>query len=255
MTVVQQADQVAAARAALQQRSIWYHTLELAPGILTPGQIDLREVAAKVLPEDLTGRRALDVGTFDGFWAFELERRGAEVVAIDVERPQDAQWPPNNRTHLEYEVQRLQVTLGDGFSLAAEIRGSQARRVICDVLDLTPEAVGGQVDIAFMGALLIHLRDPVAGLERVRNALVPGGSLFQLETVSPWLSLLHPRRPVAGLQTLSTPFNWWRPNLATIKAWLHTAGFTDVRRGGLHHPPQRPPMNDWFCAMSSRRGS
>jgi SAM-dependent methyltransferase len=240
-------------REALRSGPVWYHTLELEPGVVTPGQVDLRSIAPRVLPGDLHGKRALDVGTFDGFWAFELERRGAEVVAIDVERIDAAQWPPNNRARLEREVHDLGVQLGGGFELAAQALGSNVRRVICDVLELTPEAVGGPVDVAFMGALLIHLRDPVQALERVLGALEPGGDLYQVEPVSLPLSVLHPRRPVARLQTLQTPFNWWRPNWATLKTWLQTAGFTDIRRTALRRPPQRRPMNDWMCGIASRR--
>ncbi len=240
-------------REALRARQVWYHTLELEPGVVTPGQVDLRQIASRVLPDDLHGKRALDVGTFDGFWAFEMERRGAEVVAIDVERVEAAQWPPNNRERLEREVRALGVQLGGGFELAAEALSSSARRVVCDVLELTPEAVGGPVDVAFIGALLIHLRDPVLALERVFGALEPGGELFQLEPVSLSLSALHPRRPIARLQTLETPFNWWRPNWATLKAWLETAGFTEIRRTALRRPPQRAPMRDWMCGIASRR--
>lgn len=247
------ADSAAAARAALAANPVWYHTLELAPGVTTPGQIDLRKVAAKLLPDDLSGIRALDVGTFDGFWAFELERRGAEVVAIDVERADAAQWPPLSRERLEREAAEFGVQLGRGFELAAELVGSHATRVVCDVLELTPERISGPVDVACMGALLIHLRDPVRALERVFGALVPGGRLFQLEPISLRLSLLHPRSPVARLQTLETPFNWWLPNRAALTAWLRTAGFTDVRGLGIHRPPQRRPMDNWFLGLASRR--
>ena len=67
----------------------WYHSLELAPGVVTPGWFDLRPMAAKLPWPTLTGLRCLDVGTFDGFWAFEMERRGArEVVAIDLLDPE-----------------------------------------------------------------------------------------------------------------------------------------------------------------------
>jgi SAM-dependent methyltransferase len=247
------ADRAAGARSAIERNRVWYHTLELAPGVLTPGQIDLRETAAKLLPDDLSGKRALDVGTFDGFWAFELERRGAEVVAIDVQRIEQAQWPPNNRVRLERESREFGVRLGIGFELAAEVLGSKVSRVVCDVLDLTPEAIGGKVDVAFLGALLVHLRDPVAALERIFDTLEPGGELYQLEPVSLRLSLIHPRRPVAHLQTLATPFNWWYPNRATLRAWLGTAGFVEIRKSGLHKPTQRKPMDDWFLAINSRR--
>lgn len=251
--VLASADRAAAARTAIASTAVWYHTLELAPDVLTPGQIDLRRTAGRLLPADLTGKRALDVGTFDGFWAFELEKRGAEVVAIDVERPEDAQWPPNNRRRLELESGGLGLSLERGFELAAEVLGSRARRVACDVLELEPAAIGGPVDIAFMGALLVHLRDPVAALERVRGVLVPGGSLYQLEPVSLALTVLHPRRPIARLQTLETPFNWWLPNFAALSAWLRTAGLTETRGLGVHRPPQRKPMDHWFRGLSSRR--
>src|SRR5438067_4479740 len=56
----------------------WYHTIELPGGVITPGEYDTRVAARKVgLPADLDGNRCLDVGTHDGFWAFEMERRGA----------------------------------------------------------------------------------------------------------------------------------------------------------------------------------
>lgn len=247
------ADQTAAARRAVSENRVWYHTLELAPGVLTPGQIDLRRVASKLLPDDLHGKRALDVGTFDGFWAFELEKRGAEVVAIDVERAEAAQWPPGNRARLEREARDFGIELGRGFELAADLLASNVTRVICDVLELTPERIGGPVDIAFMGALLIHLRDPVLALERILGALTPGGRLYQLEPVSIRLSVQHPRRAVAHLQTLETPFNWWLPNRAALKAWLTTAGFVEVRGLGIHRPPQQKPMDAWFHGAASRR--
>lgn len=241
-----------ASAAAVAGNAVWYHTLELPGGVLTPGQIDLRKVATRLLPDDLRGRRALDIGTFDGFWAFELERRGADVVAIDLGHVDQTQIPPNHRTRVQRQAQEFGVELGRGFRIASELLGSRVTRVVCDVLELTPEAIGGPVDVVFMGALLIHLRDPVAALERVIGALVPAGELYQLETISPALSLLHPRRPVARLQTLETSFNWWYPNRAALRAWLATAGFASIRSRGLYRPPQRRPMNDWFCGIHSR---
>src|SRR5260370_705542 len=69
----------------------WYHTLELAPGVVTPGWFDLRPVADKLPWPDLTGRPCLDVGTFDGFWAFAMARRGG--LAHVAPAPADAARP------------------------------------------------------------------------------------------------------------------------------------------------------------------
>src|SRR5919109_4139324 len=103
----------------------WYHTLELAPGVVTEGIFDLRPVVDRYgIPDSLEGQRALDVGTWDGFWAFEMERRGAEVVALDLDDESDLDFPPRRRPKEWSTVKR-----GDGFRLAKEILGSKVERV------------------------------------------------------------------------------------------------------------------------------
>jgi SAM-dependent methyltransferase len=213
----------------------WYHTIELAPGVVTPGHVDLRALPDAVLPASLAGRRALDVGTFDGFWAFELERRGArEVVALDVPAADAAEWPPANRARLEAAARDIGLELGRGFAIAAEALGSKVRRVEVPVYDLDAKAIGGPVDYAFLGAMLLHVRDPVRALEAVRGVLAPGGRLTILEPIDRWLSLLGPRRPAARFQATETDFNWWAANVACLEAWLRAAGFAHIARGGLH---------------------
>ena len=73
----------------------WYHTIELPDGVVTHGVFDtVRELEHVPLPASLEGKRCLDVGTADGFWAFEMERRGAsEVVAVDVPDRSALDWP------------------------------------------------------------------------------------------------------------------------------------------------------------------
>src|SRR3954452_20945176 len=241
------------AREAVAANPAWYHTIELAPGVVTPGQIDLRAVAKRVLPRDLHGRRALDVGTFDGFWAFELERRGAEVVAIDVGSVEEAQWPPLQRERLTERTRDWGVQVGRGFVLAWEVLGSRARRVVKSVLEVSPEDLGGPVDLVFMGALMLHLRDPVEALERLRGVLNPGGTLLQMEPFSVRDTLLSPRKPGVSFRAHDTEFNWWYPNLALLKAWPWAAGFTDVRLRRIVRPRAVRAMRGWEAVIESRR--
>lgn len=241
-----------AARDAVRQNATWYHTLELAPGIVTPGHVDMRGIAAKVLPDDLSGKRALDIGTFDGFWAFEMERRGAEVVAIDVEKIDDAEWPPVNREALLRETARYDIELGRGFRLAAEILESRARRVVCNLYDVSPERIGGEVDFVFSGSILLHLRDPVRALERVHGVLSAGGELRLMEPFSVALSLRSPRTPAATFNPLRTQFNWWVPNLAGLNAWLAAAAFERIERLAFLRPPSVKPMRQLYAAFSAR---
>src|SRR5207302_5180024 len=92
------------------------NTLSLARRAWTPGWFGLRGVIAEVpLPTSLAGARVLDVGTFDGFWAFEMERRGAaEVVAIDVLDPAGWDWPPGSDDAVVREIGKRKAQ-GAGF--------------------------------------------------------------------------------------------------------------------------------------------
>src|SRR5688572_27964962 len=80
----------------------WYHTIELGNGLVSRGFNDHRSIVDRTgLPASLARRTALDVGSFDGFWAFEMERRGAaEVTALDVARIGDFDWLPRVREQL-----------------------------------------------------------------------------------------------------------------------------------------------------------
>ena len=245
-----------AALAAVADNPVWYHTIDLAPGVSTPGYVDWRGHAARILPDDLSGLRCLDVGTFDGFWAFEMEARGGEVVAIDVDRIDAAEWPAVNRERLAADAAAMDVELGRGFRLAHEQRGSSVRRVVCSVYDLTPEAIGGAVDFVFLGALLLHMREPVRALEAMHGALRPGGRFLAVECVSMSTTIMHPRTAMARFEPFTSNFNWWRANMAGLKAFLRAAGFVDVDRiGRFYRPPAKREMRTEYCSLHARRAS
>ena len=207
----------------------WYHVVELAPGVTTPGFVDLRpHVAATGLPADLSGQRALDVGTFDGFWAFELERRGAKVVAIDVDQIPPPDTPRSRWAAVQAEL--AGAVPGTGFALLKRWFGSSVERRSVNVYDVTAEAIGGPVDLVFLGAMLLHLRDPVGALERARDVLRPGGQLVLFEPVDRELS--KKKEPMARFLQGGTVWTWWYPNIACLRDWVTTAGFSDVREYG-----------------------
>ena len=61
----------------------WYHRIALPHDVVTPGWAPVAPEAYSI-PDDLNGKRVLDIGAWDGYWSFEALRRGArEVVAID----------------------------------------------------------------------------------------------------------------------------------------------------------------------------
>lgn len=236
------------AREALEQNpQLWYHTLELAPGVITPGYIDMRRAADKVLPDDMRGLKVLDIGTFDGFWAFEMERRGASVTTADLEKITDADWPPVHRPRLEAQAAHDGLVLGEGFRLARRALGSNVERVVCNIYDLAPERVDGPFDLVYVGAILTHLRDPISPLVNVRSVLKPGGEFRTFEPFSAHLSLRVKGRPAAEFKATSTDYTWWLPNVAALIEWLSAAGFSDVRRYAFDRPPCAE--RTWYVAL------
>jgi tRNA (mo5U34)-methyltransferase len=210
----------------------WYHTIELAPGVVTPGQYDLRPVVGR-LPLDVAGARALDVGTHDGFYAFELERRGArEVVAIDLAAPVDWDWPGRPPEQLA-AAGDLAETRKAAFSLAREALGSGVELRYVSVYDLDP-AEHGTFDVAVIGTLLLHLRDPIGALRAIRRV---ARTLVVNDVVSLPLSLRHPRAPhVRLLAREGLPF-WWIPNRAALLRYVEAAGWTVAGAGRPYHVP------------------
>jgi tRNA (mo5U34)-methyltransferase len=208
----------------------WYHTIELAPGVVTPGWFDTRAVAPRLpFPASLAGKRCLDVATFDGFWAFEMERRGAEEVhAIDVLDPRSWDWPVTSSEDAVAAIGRRKEG-GRGFDVAHRALDSAVQFQERSVYDLDPDVVG-EFDLVYVGSLLLHLRDPVRALERVRS--VCRGQLLLVDNIDATLTLLHPRRAVADFDGIGRPW-WWKLNLAALVRMVRAAGFEPVR------PPER----------------
>jgi len=224
---------VADAQAAVEANPVWYHTIEVAPGVTTPGYFDLRPIAGRLPWPDVEGKRCLDVGSFDGFYAFELERRGAaEVVAVDVEGPQDFDWPPHLRGWGPAAADQMSGGRhAAGFEVARRLLGSSVERVHGTVYDLDPAELG-RFDVVTMGSLLLHLREPLRALEAVRG--VCRGCFLSVDQIDLGLSLLSPRRPVARLDGQSRLMHWWVPNAAGHRRMVRSAGFAIERTTGPH---------------------
>jgi tRNA (mo5U34)-methyltransferase len=232
----------------------WYHTIELAPGVVTPGWFDTRPVVEKLpLPDSLEGMRCLDVGTFDGFWAFEMERRGAtEVVATDLLDANEWDWPAGSSEDVIAEMADRKRG-GEGFRLARDALGSSVELLERSVYDLDPDELG-LFDFAYLGSLLLHLREPVRALERVRALL--RGTLLVVDVYDPLLSLLFRRRPLATLDARGRPW-WWQSNVACLVRMVEAAGLEPIvaparirMPRGAGQPRRRPQLR----ALAAREG-
>jgi len=201
----------------------WYHQIEVAPGILTPGDHASARALAHLdglgLPADCSGLRVLDIGCRDGFFSFALERRGATVLGMDYALPTST-----------------------GFSLASELVGSQVEYLVENVYDLSPEK-HGQFDLVLFLGVLYHLRHPLLAIDRIRDVCRPGARVFvetqlldehfvlangkavRLSRVSHELSNV-PLLEFFPRRTLNNdPTSKWAPNLACLRRLLEEALF------------------------------
>lgn len=194
----------------------WWHSFELPDGTRIDGVNAIAGLKQRIsqfpIPEDLRGKRVLDIGAWDGWFSFEMERRGAEVMAID-------NWD-NPRFH---EIHRL---------LHSRVDYRQM-----DVYDLSPNSVGRFDIVLFMG-VLYHLKHPLLALERV-CALTTGMAAVD--------SFVLRSEHVSGIDVETLPImayyetdefagqtdNWVGPSLPCLLAFCRTAGFARVELQGL----------------------
>lgn len=202
-------------------RRQWYHTIDLGHGVVTPGFVDHREqLPYYAIPASLEGLRVLDVATFDGYWAFEFERRGAEVVAADIPRWSDVDVP---RLMLKYAKEfGLDRPTGDGFKIADDALNSKVERVECSVYDLDPAKLG-TFDIVFISDLLVHFRDPQLALERAFS--VCHGEVVVADVYTPQLDGFG---DLSLAQFTAPGETWWLPNAEALRAMMVVAGFEPI---------------------------
>lgn len=214
---------------AAVDRYPWYHTLDLGNGVVTSGMFDHAPVLEHYpLPEDLTGKRCLDVATMDGYWAFEMERRGAaSVVALDLEDPDDLDWPASLR---EGHVRNLDETKAERFALAKEALGSNVERVLLSAYDLSPEL--GMFDFVFCGDLLLHVKDPITPVENIRSVCT--GSAVIVNVIKKFRFM--EKRALAELDGIDH-FEWWVTNLEGLVRLVKAAGFDRVEAAETFEVP------------------
>ena len=150
----------------------------------------------------LDGRRILDVGSGNGFYALEMRKAGADLV-IGVDPT------------LLFAMQFLAINV-----FAADPRVF----ILPCRLEETPPA-NGAFDTTFSMGVLYHQRNPHAHLEQLRKTLRPGGQLV-LET------LFLPgddRRAETPPDRYARMRNVWSlPTVPLLVTWLEESGYRGI---------------------------
>jgi tRNA (mo5U34)-methyltransferase len=193
----------------------WYHSIELPDGRVIPGIQTIDQMRARLrhfpVPQDLRGKRVLDIGAWDGWFSFEMEKRGASVVAVD-------------------SVQ------SERFLVARDLLQSKVEFVLSDVYDLNPADLGHFDVILFLG-VLYHLKHPLLALEKV-CALAT--DLVCVESYVTDGGRKRDRKPCMEFyeaNELCGQFdNWVGPNSACLLSFCRAAGFArSTLENVIHH--------------------
>ncbi len=169
------------------ENGYWYHTIDVADGLRTRGIYDHRPHIGKYgFPEILRGMSVLDVGTSDGFFAFELERRGASsVVAADTDdydgtvghtdiSPSKYADYVTKYSKNEFANARFKE-IADAFGLPVVNRRLIAASLLKSSVDFRRQSVydlgqdGRMYDLVFCGDLIEHLKHPLGAIEKLRT--------------------------------------------------------------------------------------
>ena len=188
----------------------WYHSFELPNGRIIEGVNTLETLRTRwaryPLPADLTGKRVLDIGAWDGWFSFEAERRGASVIAIDcVEIPNFLEMHRLLESKVDYRI--------------------------LDFYEL-PEAGLGRFDYVFFLGVLYHLKHPLLALEIVcglttdvaivDSFVIDGDTWEQTAGEIPTLEFYETDELGGQLD------NWFGPSVGSLQGMCRSAGFARV---------------------------
>lgn len=225
--------------AACLRYSPWYHSFYFDNGYSIKGDYNIGlDIESYGFPSDMSGLKVLDIGTGAGWFSFYFEQAGAQVTTVDargysdfdvygryyypsigVEKPTPDLWDEGGQPIYNSPVSKA-------FWVMRELLDSKVKFVNARVYEICPELFDNQkFDLVFMGALLLHLRDPIGALMAARS--VCSGQLLATTRTMPE----HDDNPFPFMDlpfTSIDKISWWRPNKACFKHWFLAAGFSSA---------------------------
>jgi SAM-dependent methyltransferase len=225
----------------------FYHTMELpGHGVIQGRDWDLRGRVDEYLGKvDFAGQRVLEIGPASGFLTFEMEKRGAEVVSVEVTAEHGWDFVP-------YPTARLQEVFGPRRIVMQQLKNSywfshaalqsNANVHYGDVYNL-PGALG-KFDIAVLGAVLLHCRDPLRIVEQCGKM---AKSLIIIDKFHPDLE----GAPVCRLAPTPENFfwhTWWHFSTQFFTQFLAVMGFTGTQTS-MHQQNHRGSAHTLFTIV------
>ncbi len=188
----------------------WYHSYRFADGSeflgVLPVEVSEFRYSKFPIPDNLTGKRVLDIGAWDGWFSFEAERHGAEVTAIDM-----------------VEVSNFR-----------KVHRKLGSRVTYRELDLfeIPQAGLGKFDYVFFLGVLYHTKYPLLALELVcgltEDIAIVESYVTDAETWEGHRDDLPSLEFYEAEELGGQLDNWFGPTVGCLMAMSRAAGFARV---------------------------
>jgi len=212
----------------------WYHCIDLGQGIITDGDYDISSIVDKYgFPKDMSGMSVLDVGRASGYFSFEFEKRGATVVATEIESFFDWDFVGGEIAkqarikQINDEKQFSERNIYGAFDFAHMIKNSKVEKKFVNIYELSPEVFGGRkFDIVFCGSVTSHLRDPILALERLYS-VTKGKCIISAPCFEVKNNEKIPLMTLVGTVD-SDRRSWWVVNEKCIVEMLKCADFSNI---------------------------
>jgi SAM-dependent methyltransferase len=225
---------------ACAQQNWWYHSYYFDNGFAVRGDYDIgRNIHEYGFSDDMKGLTVLDIGTGGGWFAVYFAQKGARVTALDVRGTSDYDvrggrqgselYPPIESEkpvpdHVGPDGRPIYFSrVSRSLWIMKDLLGVPITYVNSRIYDVRPELFDGQTfDLVFVGALLLHLRDPIGALMAARTVcrerlIATSPTVQDGNGQEPWMKLVP-----------ATDGAWWLPNEACFRQWFLDAGFRDV---------------------------
>lgn len=196
----------------------WMHCIDLGGGVVTPGKWERNPgISAAFEAIDFQGKSVLDVGTCNGLWSFEAEKRGAsEVLSVDY------------LTHVDYWC-------SPAYRFAHSTLKSKAQ-YNPDLSAYQIDSLQRTFDIIVFCGLYYHLKHPLLAFAKARKVLKTGGYIVIEGPVYEDDQRNYAKFLYRGTRDRS---NWWIPTRRCLREWIECSFFEIVAEY-----PEAPTFRD-----------
>lgn len=212
-----------------EERKYWYHTMHFPDGEVVEGSWTIDDFSQYIGGYDLKGKTVLDVGTASGYLAFNAEKAGAEVTALDAATTKEFRHFPYKETLSYQDIKKSQVEWTEGNLIPIKRSwwygwhklNSKAKCVYAPHQELYewPEQM---FDVVQAGAIIEHLSDPV-------YSIGAWARLAREAVLLPWTEVIqtddHLMMPITPLNDPKMFYVWWHISRGLYVKLFDNLGF------------------------------